>query len=160
MSSRSSAAATHDPPCNCGTLRKAARRMSQLYDGMLEPCGIKLSQYQVLSHIEKAGGAPSMGELAASLVLDRSALARNLKPLEREGYVEQIRDETDGRSRLASLTPAGKKKLAESQRVWRLAQERFDRVYGEERSRVLAAALAELFSDEFQERFTSAEMRK
>jgi hypothetical protein len=44
-----------------------------------------------------------MGELAASFVLDRSALAHNVKPLEREGLVEVVADKHDERNRLIAL---------------------------------------------------------
>ena len=65
--------------CHGAALRKATRRVSQLYDAVLAPCGLKVSQHSILSHIARAG-APSMTDLARLLVLDRSALAHNLKP--------------------------------------------------------------------------------
>ncbi len=96
-----------------------------------------------------------MTDLARAMVLDRSALARNLQPLERDGYLIQTRDERDGRSRRVELTPAGRDKLAESNRLWRRAQERFETVYGAERAAALRVALAEIYSDEFSEAYGS-----
>ena len=64
-----------------------------------------------------------MGELADSLVLDRSALAHNLKPLERDTLVQIVVDENDKRTRLAVLTEAGRAKLAESTPLWERAQQ-------------------------------------
>ena len=92
--------------CHGAALRKATRRVSQLYDAVLAPCGLKVSQHSILSHIARAG-APSMTDLARLLVLDRSALAHNLKPLVRDGYVRTTRDLRDGRSRRVALTDAG-----------------------------------------------------
>ncbi|PRY05986.1 MarR family protein [Paraburkholderia sp. BL25I1N1] len=94
-----------------------------------------------------------MTELAHSLVLDRSALARNIKPLERDGFLMQRPDSDDGRSRRVALTTAGRAKLAEANRLWRKAQSRFEHVYGEERAAALRAALSEIYSDEFLEAF-------
>src|SRR5471032_2766509 len=103
--------------CNGATLRKATRRVTQLYDAVLAPCGLKMSQCSILASIDRAGN-PTMSDLAHALILDRSALAHNMKPLERDGYVEQTRNESDGRSRRIRLTPAGQAKLTESNGLW------------------------------------------
>src|SRR6476661_6243365 len=88
--------------CSCTSLRKASRRVSQLYDTILAPCGLRTTQRAILNHISRAG-TPSVGELAADLVMDRGALAHNLKPLERDGYVRQDVDPRDRRNRVVSL---------------------------------------------------------
>ncbi|WP_019451440.1 MarR family winged helix-turn-helix transcriptional regulator [Cupriavidus sp. BIS7] len=140
--------------CNGAALRKATRRISQLYDAVLAPCGLSVSQRSVLLHVSR-GDRPTMTELAHAMVLDRSALARNIQPLERDGYLIQTRDEADGRSRRVELTATGRAKLTESNRLWRRAQERFEAVYGAERAAALRTALAEIYSDEFAEAFNS-----
>src|SRR5471032_1829724 len=141
--------------CNGATLRKATRRVTQLYDAVLAPCGLKMSQCSILASIDRAGN-PTMSDLAHALILDRSALAHNMKPLERDGYVEQTRNESDGRSRRIRLTPAGKAKLAESNGLWRQAQDRFESIYDHDNSAQLRAALSIIFSDEFAELFNAA----
>ncbi len=153
---RAPATSIKDPlVCNGAALRKATRRLSQLYDAVLAPCGLTIAQRSVLVHIDRAG-APTPSTLAHAMVLDLSALARSLKPLERDGYLVQKRDEHDGRSRRVVLTPRGKAKLAESNVLWRKAQGRFEEVYGPERAAALRHALAEIFSDEFAEAFNQA----
>ena len=139
--------------CNGAALRKATRRVTQLYDNVLAPCALRSSQRSILVHIDRAG-QPTMTELAYALVLDRSALAHNIKPLERDGYLVQIRDARDGRSRRLELTKAGKAKLAEANRLWRKAQDRFEAVYGADRAAALRQSLAVIFSDEFESAFT------
>ncbi|CAE6906673.1 hypothetical protein R69608_03255 [Paraburkholderia nemoris] len=134
--------------CNGAALRKASRRLSQLYDTALAPCGLNSAQRSILVHIERRG-SPTMTELAYALVLDRSALARNIKPLERDGYLVQKPDDEDGRSRRVELTAAGSTKLHEANRLWRKAQKRFEEVYGEDRAATLRVALSEIYSDEF-----------
>jgi DNA-binding MarR family transcriptional regulator len=138
--------------CNGAALRKAARRLSQLYDDVLAPCGLRLSQHSVLVHIDRAG-SPTMSDLAKDMVLDRSALSHNLKPLERDGFVKLMADDTDKRSRRAALTAAGIKKLSESKALWAVAQKRFERAYGADKACRLRALLAEICSDDFQEVF-------
>ncbi|KAF1021517.1 MAG: Multiple antibiotic resistance protein MarR [Paracidovorax wautersii] len=138
--------------CNGAALRKATRRVTQLYDAVLAPCGLTVSQRSVLVHIARAESA-TMSELAHAMVLERSALGRNLEPLAREGYVAVRPDPLDRRSRRVELTDRGKSKLTESNRLWRKAQDRFEFVYGAEQAAALRIALAEIFSDEFAEAF-------
>ncbi|CAM3938477.1 MarR family winged helix-turn-helix transcriptional regulator [Bordetella muralis] len=147
-------ASTKDPlVCNGVALRKATRRVTQLYDAALAPCGLTVSQRSVLLHIQRLGGRPTMSELAQAMVLDRSALARNIKPLERDGYVMQKPNAADGRSRLIEATPSGLAKLAESNALWRKAQRRFEEVYGFDQAAALRVALAKIYSDEFAQAF-------
>ena len=138
--------------CNSAALRKATRRLSQLYDTVLAPSGLSAAQRSILIHIKRAG-SPSMTELAYAMVLDRSAVARNIKPLERDGYLVQVPDGEDGRSRRVELTESGRVKLAECNRLWRKAQSRFEEAYGPERAAALRVALAEIYSDSFLEKW-------
>jgi DNA-binding MarR family transcriptional regulator len=135
-------------PCNCTSLRKASRRVSQLYDAVLAPSGLRTTQRAILNHISRAG-TPSVGELAADLVMDRGALAHTLKPLERDGYVRQDVDPRDRRNRVISLTEEGRAKLRESELLWARAQRKFDKAYGAAASVALRDALALIASDEF-----------
>src|ERR1700680_2698019 len=75
--------------CTCGSLRKASRRISQFYDTALAPAGIKSTQYSILSEVERGSiaGPVTMCELASAMVMDRSTLGHNLKPLERDDLV-------------------------------------------------------------------------
>jgi hypothetical protein len=60
---------------------RAMRQVSQIYDEALAPGEPRSTQRLLLVAIGRA----TKGELAASLVLGRSAMAHNVKPLEREG---------------------------------------------------------------------------
>src|ERR1700691_4198305 len=96
--------------CNFTALRKPVRRVSQLYDVALAPCGLRATQWSILIYVGRAG-RPTQAQLADSLALDRSALAHNLKPLERDGLVQTIANAKDKRSRLVVLTPAGRARI-------------------------------------------------
>src|ERR1700739_317965 len=72
--------------CNCTALRKASRRISQLYDAALAPSGLKTTQRAILAQIRRSEPT-TVGNLAEALVMDAGALAHTLKPLERDGLV-------------------------------------------------------------------------
>src|SRR6201992_3700206 len=116
--------------CNCTALRKATRRVSQLYDSALEPCGLRTTQRSSLTHVARAGAPPALGELAEMLVMDRGALTHTLKPLERDGLIEIRIDPDDRRNRLVALTAAGRRKLEQSMPLWQGAQDGFEAAFG------------------------------
>jgi DNA-binding MarR family transcriptional regulator len=136
--------------CHATSLRKATRRISQMYDVVLAPCGLRSTQRSILMQIARSQ-VPSMSELATALVIDRSALAHNLKPLERDGFVSVDVDPNDRRSRLVTLTSVGEAKLIESQGYWEKAQECFELVLGAEQASDLRASLAFIASSEYIE---------
>jgi DNA-binding MarR family transcriptional regulator len=126
--------------CTCLRLRKAARRVSQIYDQHLEPFGLTVTQYGVLSHLATYDGI-SIGELAEKLVMDPTTLTRNLRPLEREGLVEAKPDRHDRRARSLGLTVKGRKVLERAKPGWARAQRHIERVLGEIETPALNAAL-------------------
>jgi DNA-binding MarR family transcriptional regulator len=129
------------------------RRVSQLYDSALEPCGLRTTQRAILNHIARTG-TPPVGELAEALVMDRGALTHNLKPLERDGFVEIRIDPADRRNRLVALTAAGRAKLAESEPLWKRAQDGFEAAFGVAKSAALRKALEYVVSEDFVAAFS------
>jgi DNA-binding MarR family transcriptional regulator len=138
--------------CNCTALRKATRRVSQLYDSALEPCGLRSTQRTILIQIARSE-TPPLGELAEALVMDRGALTHNLKPLQRDGFVKIAVDPQDRRNRLVALTAQGRAKLAESEVLWARAQRGFEKGFGTTKSASLRKALEFLVSDNFVNAF-------
>lgn len=123
-------------------MRKASRRLTQLYDAALEQCGLRSTQFAILSELERRSKEPpTMVELAAALVTDRSTLGHNLRPLERDGLVALLASEKDQRRRHVVLTLTGKAKCSEAQALWQTAQKRFFDIYGEPESARLRARL-------------------
>ena len=142
------------PLCNGSALRKAGRRLAMLYGAVLAPTGLRQSQHSLLAHIERAGG-PTISELASEMVLDRSALSHNLKPMVRDGYVALQRDAVDGRARRVVLTPVGQAKLQETKALWNVAHARFERLFGEHKALQLRELLEEVYSEEFAQAFAA-----
>jgi DNA-binding MarR family transcriptional regulator len=138
--------------CNNLALRKASRRVSQLFDTVLAPTGLRSTQRSILLTIAHFGN-PTMGQLAASLVLDRSALGHNLKPLERDGLVALDVDPEDRRNKLARLTKKGESKLKETTALWEIAQARFENKFGVKKARALRETLALIAAEAFDDLF-------
>ena len=136
-------AATDVAPRGCTNLklRQITRRVSRHYDAVVAPSGLKTTQYSLLSHIVSMGPVrPS--DLAATMNLDNSTLTRNLQPLVTQGWVEMGAG-ADARSRLVSITEAGRAKRAEAQRLWKQAQMALNQQLGIERVARLHALLDE-----------------
>jgi DNA-binding MarR family transcriptional regulator len=136
--------------CNAGAIRRAGRRVGHFYDSVLAPSGLSLCQYGILSALNKRGAAlPSVQELAEELVLDRSTLGQNLRPLERDNFLTLLTDPRDRRVRLIALTKPGIAKYNEARSYWATAQERFEEVFGkEEAAKLRSALLAIAYSSE------------
>jgi DNA-binding MarR family transcriptional regulator len=81
--------------------------------------------------------------------MDRGALTHNLKPLERDGFVDIRIDPADRRNRLVALTAAGRAKLEESAALWKRAQDGFEAAFGVAKSASLRKALEYVVSDDF-----------
>jgi DNA-binding MarR family transcriptional regulator len=141
--------------CSCTALRKATRRVSQLYDIALAPSGLKTTQRAILAQIGRSQPT-SVGELAEALVMDSGGLAHTLKPLERDGLVAVAVDSNDRRNRLISLTRLGHQRLAETDALWARAQSSFDAAFGRSESRALRAAMQLLVSDQFAATFAKS----
>jgi DNA-binding MarR family transcriptional regulator len=138
--------------CNVTALRKATRNVSQLYDAILASSGLRATQRAILVNVARSGGSPTMGELAAALVLDRTALNHNLKPLQRDGLVTIVADRNDRRSKLVRLTKRGETRLADSETAWQQAQDRFETAFGAKQAADLRQTLDLVASLEFDER--------
>ncbi len=128
--------------CNCLAVRQAARRVSQFYDSYLAPLDLKTSQYSILARLSRLGPL-SINEIAEGLVMDRTTTGRAIQPLEREGLLRIAADE-DGRKRVVTLTPAGRKRAAAAREVWRQAQADFERDFGSDAARSLRSLMKDV----------------
>jgi DNA-binding MarR family transcriptional regulator len=117
-------------------LRKAARRVTQIYDRHLEAAGLTITQFGVLASLLTAGRM-AIGPLAEQLLMDPTTLTRNLQPLQREGLVVIESDRRDRRVRWVSLSDAGRQALERARPAWREAQEHVRKLIGEEETAAL-----------------------
>jgi DNA-binding MarR family transcriptional regulator len=135
--------------CTCGSLRKASRRISQFYDSALAPHGLKSTQYSILAEIERGSvdGPVTMCELAAAMVMDRSTLGHNLRPLQRDKLLTLRSGQHDRRERYVEMTKQGKATLQRARRAWQLAEGRFEKVFGKEHAAELRTVLWRIASN-------------
>ena len=123
--------------CTNFKLRQLMRRVAQHYDNEMARCGLKTTQYSLLSHVLKLGPIRP-GDLAVEMKMDASTLTRNLRPLVDAGWVS-LEAGADARSRLVHITDAGREKRAEAQRCWKVAQLALNETLGAGRVNALHA---------------------
>jgi DNA-binding MarR family transcriptional regulator len=121
--------------CACSTLRALARRATAIYDNLLEPVGLKQTQYAVLARLDRLVHC-NLGELAKVCDLDVTSLSRGLRPLIAGGLVKSGRGKDD-RTKRYELTAQGKQVLRKAFALWEKAQSRVHEVIVPERIRAL-----------------------
>ena len=114
--------------CAAGTLRRASRSITRVYDSRLARAGLTTMQFSILRALERYDDGAPLSELADELVFERTSLYRALEPLAREGLVAI----TAGRGRVkhVALTPRGKRRIAQALPHWKAAQEAFLEQFG------------------------------
>lgn len=128
----------------------AARRVTQMYESVLAPSRLTVTQLSILGEIESRGARPpAMAELAEVLAMDRSSMGHTLRPLERDDLVRLVPDDGDRRTKRVELTAAGKKKFLEAQPLWAAAQARFEETFGNRNAAELRHVLATVASVNF-----------
>lgn len=128
--------------CTCFNVRRAARAVTQYYDDIMAPSGVKSTQFTMLGAVAMMGPA-SVTRLAEHLALDRTTLTRNLKVLADQGLIKIAAGE-DRRERVASLTEEGAEAIERATPVWREAQERLTAELGDARWRNLIEDMNDL----------------
>lgn len=106
--------------CVCANLRQATRRVTQAYEEVLRPTGLKATQFTLLATVAQTGQLP-LTQLADFMGMDRTTLTRNLKPLQEQGLIGNPPG-PDRRMRLVDLTKKGLKTLEEALPLWEKAQ--------------------------------------
>src|ERR1700726_2425622 len=124
-------------PCACSQVRRLARKLSSLYDTLLSPEDLTITQYSLLANIERAGQLIH-AVLAEKVGMDRPPLTRPLPPLRSANWVTAATGE-DRRQHLLQLPPAGRRKLVRSLPLWDEAQGQFLSQFGTESLQELRA---------------------
>src|SRR6266853_6476812 len=103
-------------PCVCNTLRMASRAVTQLYDDVLRPSGLRVTQFSILTIIAHRGEA-NLKQLEATLAVDQTTLTRSLNLLERDRVIERV-PHPDGRFKATRLTLKGRRALQVARPLW------------------------------------------
>ena len=129
--------------CAAGTLRRASRSVTRLYDTHLARAGLTTMQFSVLRTIQRSGGRTALADLADDLVFERTSLYRALTPLRRDGLVA-VRSGADGRSREIVLTARATRRIASAMPHWMEAQREVLDCFGAQDWPALASTLGRL----------------
>jgi DNA-binding MarR family transcriptional regulator len=126
--------------CACLNARKAARRLSQLYDAALRPAGVRSTQLPLLATIGWRGPL-AVTELADAVAMDRTTLTRSLALLERNRWLRSAAG-GDLRTREISLTPLGREVVRRAIPLWEKAQAEVVALLGDGGTERLVAGFA------------------
>jgi len=110
-------------------LRRATRKVSQIYDQALQPLDLTGAQFSLLAHLPRGRQVP-VGQLADELGTEASTLTRNLRPLERRGLLSLVEAPYDRRVKLVLSTKAGQELLAKAVPAWRSARAKLEQSVG------------------------------
>ena len=142
--SQSAFAKSQGAECVCGNLRKAARAVTQLYDKVLRPTGLRVTQFSILG-ATMAMEPVTVSRLAEATVTDRTTLTRNLKLVQEQGLI-RVNSGNDRRERKVTLTDRGREAVINAYPLWQKAQRDVIKLLGEERWKVLQQELSAVVS--------------
>jgi DNA-binding MarR family transcriptional regulator len=128
--------------CAAGTLRRATRSITRVYDNRLAAVGLTTTQFSILRAIEQHDKSVALSDLADEQVFERTSLYRALEPLERDGLIA-VRS-GQGRAKYVELTPKGRKRIASALPHWNAAQEAFVSRFGRAAWLTLSSQLVEI----------------
>jgi DNA-binding MarR family transcriptional regulator len=148
--------------CTNTALRRAARRLGNLYDDALAPVGLKATQIGLLADIERLaaaneGRSPTLQDLATKLVLQISAVTHALRPLVRDDLVALSPDKEDRRAKRVALTDHGAVVLHDALHLWAAANRQVENVLGSEAADALRTLADYVSSDEFLAAYGNAD---
>jgi len=117
--------------CVCFNLRWVARAVTQFYDAEMRRHGIRPTQGTILASLN-AKNTWSMAELSDWLGMERTTLLRNLRPLQRDGFVKIAGGGRGNRVEL-TITAKGRKQIEKLTPAWKSAQRAAVKTLGEKR---------------------------
>jgi DNA-binding MarR family transcriptional regulator len=108
-------------PAWLALIRTHARLWDRVNMQMRHDSGLTMSRYDVLMHLELAGGRLGLSDLASTIVLSPSGLSKLLDRMEASDLIRRQPDPRDARSTFARITPRGRalvKKARQSHHAW------------------------------------------
>jgi DNA-binding MarR family transcriptional regulator len=117
--------------CVCFNLRRVMRKVTQFYDAEMRRHGIRPTQGTILASLN-AKDNWNMAELSDWLGMERTTLVRNLRPLQRDGFVKAGGGGRGNRVEL-TITAKGRNQVEKLTPAWKAAQSAVVKTLGENR---------------------------
>jgi len=99
-----------------------SRAVTQLYDDVLRPSDLRVTQFSILATIARLGKA-NLRQLEDMLAIDQTTLTRSLNLLERDGVIERV-PHPDRRIKAMKLTSKGRRALEAARLLWFQVQDK------------------------------------
>jgi len=125
-------------------LLHAAGSAEAFIDAKLAAAGLSIPKLAALQRLAEAGESLPLGQLAERLACVKSNVTQLVDRLEADGLVARAPDPSDRRSRLAVLTPAGRRACDEGAQIQRDAEARLLDALSPAEQSTLAAIIAKL----------------
>ena len=129
-------------PCICISTRHVAQTLTEFYDRILAPSGLKVTQFSLLRELELQSPL-SISELAHRLDLDRTTMGRNLRVLAQDDFVS-FSPGLDRREHVVQMTSKGKQALTTAFPLWEKAQNTLTTTLGQEQISTFTKLLSTL----------------
>jgi DNA-binding MarR family transcriptional regulator len=136
-------AARVEERCLCFAAQRTARALGRRYDAALRQVDLSNWQFTLLMMLVREE-VPTIGTLSQALVMDRTTVTANLKPLLRRGLLNIHADLEDRRVRRVVISEKGRGLLADALPLWEKVQADCDRLLGDNRRNELRTALETL----------------
>src|ERR1022692_2624371 len=101
-------------PAGMALVRTHTRLWDRVEAQMRRDHGLTMPRYDLLAHLDMAGGRLGLSDLAASIALSQSGLSKLLDRMELSGLVQRDADPRDARAVFAAITPQGRSLVKEA----------------------------------------------
>jgi DNA-binding MarR family transcriptional regulator len=116
--------------CLAGRVRKLSRVVTGIYDRAMRSHGIKVNQASILIMLTLVE-TPTARDICRNLQMEKSTVSRNVERMRKQGWIEASEGE-GGLSQVLTVTPKGKKLLADIHGKWEKAQREVSEFLGED----------------------------
>ena len=115
-------------PCYCINLRRAAGAVTDFYENTFDELGLSVAQYYLLKSLSRLAPVTTT-RLAEEVGLERSTLVRNMRVLQKNGWVDDV---SGSLKHQFQLSGKGHVLLSQAVPLWEKAQSGFVEKLGQE----------------------------
>jgi DNA-binding MarR family transcriptional regulator len=125
------------------SLHHAVQTLTEVYDRVLAPSGLKVTQSVLLESILEDEAKQSLTDLAQQLGSDRSTIGRNIHIRARDRLLSLSRG-SDRREHTVHVTKQGREAVSLARPLWQKAQTAVADILGQDQLQMLKTLLSQL----------------